>query len=358
MRRLARAGLLLIAALLPAGPGGAQEADVAVTPAERIEIIDRTLDTIRKTYVSADVAARMDEAVRAHQGHGDYDGITSGRALAEALTRDLRAVSHDGHLGVEFSAEVLPASFDTAPSAQEIATFERDAAYSNYQFRRLERLDGNIGYLSLGGFYSARMIESVMAGAAAFLAHCEAVIIDLRDNHGGDPTGVQLVESYFFREPVHMSDYHDRAAGTTRQYWTMPVVPGPSLADKDVYVLTSHATFSAGEDFAYNMQALKRVTVVGEVTGGGAHGTAPHRLGDHFLAAVPHMTAINPVTGTDWEGVGVKPDVAVRADKALVTAELLALNKSLGRHGGDAAYAQRLRRAIAARTAERGAPEK
>lgn len=118
----------------------------------------------------------------------------------------------------------------------------------------------------------------------SFLANSSTVIIDFRRNTGGAPTGVILLESYFFEKETHLTDHYNRSENTTRQYWTLLVVPGTKLADKDVYVLTSHRTFSAPEDFAYNMQAQKRATVVGETTGGGAHGTTAYRITDHFSA--------------------------------------------------------------------------
>ncbi len=113
----------------------------------------------------------------------------------------------------------------------------------------------------------------------------------------------------------------------------MPVVPGPSLADKDLFILTSHDTFSAPEAFAYDMQALGRAKIVGEVTGGGAHGTNPYRLSAHFTASIPFNRGVNPVTHTDYEGVGVKPDVQVPAKEALLTAHMLALRGVLARTG-------------------------
>ncbi len=133
------------------------------------------------------------------------------------------------------------------------------------------------------------------------------------------------LESYFFKEPTNIADSYNRAENTTRQFWTMPVVPGPSLADKDLYILTSHDTFSTPEAFAYDLQALGRTKVVGEVTGGGAHGTKPYRLSAHFVAEIPFNRGTSTVTRGDYEGVGVRPDVPVPADQALLTAHILAL---------------------------------
>uniref|UniRef100_UPI00196A694F S41 family peptidase n=1 Tax=Aquisphaera insulae TaxID=2712864 RepID=UPI00196A694F len=131
-----------------------------------------------------------------------------------------------------------------------------------------------------------------------------------------------------------------------------PVVPGKKLASQDLYILTSSRTFSAPESLAFDLQALGRATIVGETTGGGAHGTTPHRIADHFRASIPFSRSINPVTKTDWEGVGVKPDVAVPADQALLTAHLLALKKARTRYAGDPGLIGDLDRAIAEKASE------
>jgi C-terminal processing protease CtpA/Prc len=120
---------------------------------------------------------------------------------------------------------------------------------------------------------------------------------------------------------------YDRPSDQTHQFWTLPYVPGKRLIGKDVYLLTSNRTFSAAEDFAYGLKNLKRVTIVGEVTGGGAHPGGPRRINDHFFIGVPAGRSISTVTHTDWEGVGVEPDVRVAADRALLTAHLMALEK-------------------------------
>ena len=112
-------------------------------------------------------------------------------------------------------------------------------------------------------------------------------------------------------------------------------VPGKKFVAKDVYVLTSKRTFSAAEEFTYNLQTQKRATIVGETTGGGAHPGGPQPINDHFAVWVPSGRAANPVTKTNWEGTGVKPDIEVPADQALKTAHLAALKKALGNKDTD-----------------------
>jgi C-terminal processing protease CtpA/Prc len=185
----------------------------------------------------------------------------------------------------------------------------------------------------------------------SFLANSESVILDLRQNGGGQSGGTLLC-SYFLKEETHLGDVYNRPENTTRQVWSYPVVAGAKLADKDLYILTSNRTFSAPEALAYDLQVLKRATIVGETTGGGAHGTTIYRITDRFSASIPFCRGINPVTKTDWEGTGVKPDVAVPADQSLLTAHLLALKKAASKYADKPAVANELRRVIAAKEKE------
>ena len=292
---------------------------------ERKSLIDTLLGLVETHYVYSDVAKKMTAYIKNRQQQHAYDTITQGELLACLLTIDLRSISHDGHLGIEYSPKVIPIETSQGPPSQQVIDeFRQQGANDNFGFRKLEILEGNVGYLKLNVFWPAEWIKETTAGAMTFLMNCDAIILDLRDNHGFANGGL-LVESYFFKEETHMSDYINRDDGTTRQSWTMPVVPGPKLSDKRLYILVSHNTYSAGEDFTYNMQSQKRAIVVGETTGGGAHGTRSYRLNDHFSVSIPHVYSINPITHSDWEGKGVQPDITINKEDALRIAHIAAL---------------------------------
>jgi hypothetical protein len=316
-----------------------------VSQAERAETINTLVKNLESDYILPDVAKKMVQVIREHQALHEYDAITDGDKLAKALTNDLQAVSRDHHLGVDYSMEPVPEGNMDQPSAEDIRKFRLAGERRNFEYRKVECLAGGIGLLQIDGFYPDDYTRDTLAGAAGFLLHTEAVILDFRENHGG--MDILQLESYFLKEPTHISDSYNRAENTTRQFWTMPVVPGPSLADKDLYILTSHDTFSAPEAVAYQLQALGRAKVVGEVTGGGAHGTKPYRLSAHFIASIPFNRGIDPITHGDYEGVGVKPDVQVPADKALLTAHILALRGVLARTTDDAERKGELEKLIA-----------
>ena len=163
--------------------------------------------------------------------------------------------------------------------------------------------------------------------AMNFLANANAVIFDLRENGGGHPAMVALISSYLFCKPTHLNDLWERKDDKTEQYWTLSYVPGKRLAEQSAYVLTSSRTFSAAEEFSYNLQQLDRASIVGETTGGGAHPVSGYRIDDRFQVMVPFARAINPISKTNWEGVGVKPDVEAPAAEALDKALQLARKK-------------------------------
>ncbi|HYF63913.1 MAG TPA: S41 family peptidase, partial [Herpetosiphonaceae bacterium] len=170
-----------------------------------------------------------------------------------------------------------------------------------------------------------------------FVGHTFGLILDLRQNTGGASTGVAFLCSYLFPpEPVHLNDIYYREGERVQQYWTLPALPGPRYGPGPVYVLTSRRTFSAGEELAYNLQSLGRATVVGEVTAGGANPVDVYQVHPHFAIRVPTCRAINPITRTNWEGVGVQPDLAVAAGDALDAAYREALLKAAAHYAAHA----------------------
>ncbi len=237
----------------------------------------------------------------------------------------MQEVGHDKHLRVNYSPVKLPDR--SGPSPEEQAEFRKELERSNCAFEKVEVLPGNVGYLKFNMFGDPEICGPTAVAAMNFLSHVDAIIFDLRNNGGGDPKMVALVSTYLFSEPTHLNDLYNRKEDTTTQYWTLPFVPGARLAGKPAFVLTSHGTFSGAEEFTYNLKNLKRATIVGETTGGGAHPVAGHRVDDHFMVGVPFARAINPITKKNWEGTGVEPDVPAKASDALEVAKKLAMNK-------------------------------
>lgn len=312
---------------LRAIPPGAKEEDITLDAARRKSVIDGAIAQLKENYIYSEGAQEMADAVLAHQKAGDYDKITDGSTFATKLTDDMRAVSHDRHLHVNYAPFKIPPEHDNGPSPDDEASFRKELEHQNCGWHKVEILPGNIGYVKFDEFAPPEWCGPTVVAAMGFLAHTDAVIFDLRENGGGDPKMVDMVVSYLFDKPTHINDLYYRHGDKTTQYWTLPYVPGTRMAKQPVYVLTSKRTFSGGEEFCYDLKTQKRATLVGEATGGGAHPVSGHRIDDHFQIGVPEGRPINPVTQKDWEGTGVEPDVAVKADEALTTAEKLAGDK-------------------------------
>jgi hypothetical protein len=332
--------LFVIALSQPVEPGFGQrqgQDEPLLTPEYREKAIDWIGAKLDDVYVFPDVAEKMYAFLRAQLESGAYDSVDDIEAFAEMLTTDLRSVSHDEHLGV---------SYDPQPSRRENETDEerkqrRDRIIEqqradNFMFKKVEHLTGNVGYLRFDGFLNSTWAGDTAIAALSFLANCDALIIDLRYNGGGDPTMIQLITSYFFDEPKHINSFYIRKDDRTKQFWTSAHVVGKRMADTDLYVLTSGRTFSAAEEFTYNLKSMERATIVGETTRGGAHPTDYLQNDELKIGlSVPFGRAVNPITGTNWEGTGIEPHVKVSAERALDEAYRLALQKLRDEAEGD-----------------------
>lgn len=320
--------------LFPGGSGAQQPQnlqDMQIDSATRKSVIDNLVKELNESYVFLEIAKKMETDIRARGDAREYDSMSSARAFAEKLTADLQAVSKDKHLRVRFSQQVIPVRKErTEPTEEEKAENRWFTKRINFGFEKVERLNGNIGYIDLRGFSDHEAGAETVAAAMNLVNNTEALIFDLRQNGGGSPFMVALISSYLFGDkPVHLNDLYWRKGDKTDEFWTKPAVTGKKFGDRDVYVLTSNRTFSGAEEFSYNLKNLKRATIIGETTGGGAHPGGMVRLGDHFGAFVPTGRAISPITKTNWEGTGVEPDIKVPKEQALKVAYLMALNKSL-----------------------------
>jgi hypothetical protein len=294
----------------------ARSGNHTLSQAQRDHVIDSARKALRDFYVYPDVARSMSDALDRQQKRGEYRAIADSDVFATRLTDDLRATSHDRHVSVQFTTGIVPPDDpDRRPDSDP--NLGRQLAASNCGFEQAEHFPPNIGYLKFNQFAEPSICAPTAIAAMGFIADSDALIIDLRDNHGGAPPMVALIGSYLFAGPTHLGDIYDRQNNTTEQSWTLPYLPGRKFIDKPVFILTSRKTFSAAEEFAYDLKNLRRATVIGEFTGGGAHTMAPHRLDDHFFIEVPFGRFINPITQADWEGTGVEPDIRVAAADAL-----------------------------------------
>lgn len=325
---------IVIASLLVLTMAGAvaapPEPAMAVDRATRVQTIDTLVAKLNDNYVFPDKARQIEATLRQRQQEGKYEAVKDGKQLAIQLTDDLRSVAGDLHMGVFFSPGPVPADDAMGPPPKTKAEWEQRVGADQRQMMvnmadrsvaQVDHLTPRIGYLKLSGFPPPFLMTERYAAAMNTLADTDGLIVDLRDNGGGGPETVALLVSYFVDGRTRLNDIWDRNTGISTQHWTEDKLDGKRYGGtKPVIILAGPGTKSAGEDFAYTMQAMKRATVVGERTWGGAHPTRAYRLGEHFVAMIPSRRTISPITKTNWEGTGVIPDVAATPDKAMAVA--------------------------------------
>ena len=324
MKLAIRALALVLAAAVLAAPVHAAPAaspDTPVDASDKKAIVETVAQVLDEQYIFADVAEDMNALVRKNLKSKKYDDVTTLGDFTRRLTDDLRSVSNDLHLRIDPLHEISEHDPEEAAAiqARQLEQLRRE----NYGFRKMEILGGNIGYLQLSNFRDAGVGGKTAVAAMNYLANCDALIVDLRMNGGGSPSMIQLISSYFFDQAQHLNDFYIRKGDITQQFWTQANVEGPKMVDTPIYVLTSGNTFSAAEEFTYNLKNMERATIIGETTGGGAHPvTFEHRPEANVTVKVPFGRAINPITKTNWEGTGVEPHIEVPAEDALMRATI------------------------------------
>jgi hypothetical protein len=292
----------------------------------RESTIQSVAQVLRDSYVYPMLGRQMADAFLQNQAEGRYADLTKAGKLADKLTEDALAISNDKHIWVEAQNPMIQESTD--PVNRPVEELRRD----NYHFRKVEVLPGNIGYIKFDMIHDDEEAKEIAATALAFVARCDALIFDLRDNIGGEWGAAELTLGHLFPGGTVFAHVYDRDGRRIDKRSTPDAIPGEAIGSGVVvYVLTSSQTGSAAEGFAYYLKHLGRATIVGEVTQGMAHPSKEVVVNDHFRVSVPFMRSETVITGTDWEGKGVVPQIEVTADRALETAVEDALRR-MGNH--------------------------
>jgi Peptidase family S41 len=295
-----------------------------LTAADREAVLRDTAALIEARYVDPAKAKMIAREMR--KAAPTWRNIHDAEEFARTLSEWLRKTASDGHFALDYSPTEISEN-GTTSTYSDAETLKWYGPQINHGIEKIERLPDNIMLLDIRVFPPLPMAADMFTAMMTIAAQGDALIIDLRRNGGGSDTA-NLMSGYLLPPGSKMSGGYDRPSDTystqTSPYW----VPGRVFGSKrPIYILTSKRTFSAAEAFAYDFQALKRATIVGEVTGGGANPFEYRRVHPHFALSLPEARSINPITGTNWQDVGVKPDVLVPADQALETALRLAREK-------------------------------
>jgi hypothetical protein len=298
----------------------AQQLKSLTDNAYKNSILQKVDSLIESKYVIADKATKYADEFRMLYSSGVYESCTTAEAFAEQVRTDLIAITLDKHTNFR----VIQAS-DVGEQVQSNlhhpVRYYRIRMKEHTGFTKLEWIDGRIGYLELRRFNFLGEAKEMLGAAMKFLAGADAIIIDLRENGGGSG---DYLSSYFLPHPTQLTGSYYREGNNLQESWTSRTLEGERMLDVPLFLLTSRNTFSAAESFAYDMKVRTRATLVGDSTKGGAHDVDYFKLDDQFEMYLSTGRAVNPVTNTNWEGIGVIPDIVVPASSALDTAIVLA----------------------------------
>ena len=322
--------ILLIISYLPLYGQTSQKQEPSLDNSVKAEVIDSVLSAFKVHYVYPDEAKKLNKMIKDKFKKGAYDEIGDLDQLTRQLSNDLREISGDLHIMIS-----VMSPDDFSPAIGDTITDEEKAkrARENFYFKKLDWLPGNIGYLRLDRFDDPVFAGQTAVAAMNFLENCDAIIIDLRYNGGGEEKMVKLLVSYFFKEPTLINSLYFTETDSLEQSWTYAYVPGKKLIDADLYILTGKNTASGAEAFTYGLKNLGRATVVGETTAGAAHWAEYYDFPNLSVRAkIPIARPINPITKTSWEKVGVKPDIETPAGDALKIAHVEAVKKVIGKN--------------------------
>jgi len=295
----------------------------------RQQVVDSLARSLLTNYIFRDTAARMGGYIRRRLKEGAYEKITDPSEFAQTLTADLHSVYNDRHMSILYDPQFEKMLQDTSTSDQAGAAEEniRRAARDNFAFKKVEILNSNVGYLDFEGFFDVNAESRATVNSAfAFLKNIDALIIDLRHNGGGDPDMVRFICSHLLPPKTHINDLYERRKDKTYPSVTDSLDNPANFYTMPIYILTSRRTFSGAEEFTYDLQTQHRATVVGETTGGGANPVGPETISNGFIGNIPWGRAINPITHSNWEAVGIRPDLRVGADSAVDVAMIAYYN--------------------------------
>jgi len=314
MKTITQFSILFIALFFNISLSKAQ--DKSISKDYKENVIQKLSQLMNDYYVFPEVAKLTDEHLRAQLLDGYYDQFENDETFAVALTNSVQAINKDKHMRIRASQPYMAPEKSQKKIIEEKIVRIDNSRKSNAGFKTVETLEGNVGYLDLRGFAGLETGKKVADAYMRLLARTDAIIIDLSKNGGGSPRMVQYLCSYFFDQKLHLNSLYWREGNRTEEFWTLDEVGGLRMPDTPLFIITSERTFSAAEEFSYNMQTQKRATLVGQTTGGGANPGGNQRINDNLSVFIPTGKAINPITKTNWEGVGVIPEEETSIENA------------------------------------------
>jgi hypothetical protein len=325
---LAALALWMNAASAQPGPPP-DPATVAIGARESRAVVLALAEVLRERFAFPERGADAARKIEAMEKRGVFRDARNAQVLLDLIEKEIAPVVNDRHFRARYFGPEAVAGFrEGPPSAAELAAFHEEVRLRGGEIPEVRWLAGNVGYLRISLFMDAPPSIEKLAAAFDLLSDTAALIIDLRGTPGGEPAGVANVIGHLVTErTATVRAFGPGSETPERTFHAEPRTP--AYVGKPVYVLTNGRTASGAEEFAYDLKAMGRATLVGETTAGAATPGGYRPLAHGFVAFIPMQVVVNVITGAHWEGVGVRPDVAIPAQESLNCAHRLALQEIL-----------------------------
>jgi C-terminal processing protease CtpA/Prc len=291
--------------------------DISITDEYKEQAILKLSQLMNDFYVFPEIAKSTEVHLMKQLKDGYYNQFKNDESFAEALTQSVQSINNDKHMRIRKNKPyVAPENTPERIIEERVYQIDRSRR-NNFGFNTVKVMEGNVGYLDLRGFAGLENAKFVVDSYMSLMSRTDAIIIDLSKNGGGSPEMVQYLCSYFFDKKVHLNSLYYREGDRTTEFWTLDKVDGMKMPDVPLFVITGNKTFSAAEEFSYNMQTQERATLVGQTSGGGANPGRSMGINQKLSVFIPTGKAINPITMTNWEGIGVVPEVKTTIEETL-----------------------------------------
>jgi len=298
--------------------------EFTLSEAYKKETIEKLSLLMQDLYIYPDSAKKTSEHLYKQYEAGYFDKYKDNETFATVLTESVQSVNKDKHMRIMSNAPyIAPQNTLEAKSAHRMGQINNYRSI-NHGFKELKMLEGNVAYLDLRMFAPMERAKEMTDAYMRMLSLSDAVIIDLTQNGGGDPSMVQYLCSYFFDKKIHLNSLYYREGDRTEEFWILEKVGGKKLVDIPLFIMIGDETFSGAEEFSYNMQTQKRATLIGQTSAGAANPGGTRGINEHLSVFIPTGRAINPITNTSWEGVGVQPEILTNKEETFDQALILA----------------------------------
>ncbi|CAM3972302.1 S41 family peptidase [Flavobacterium sinopsychrotolerans] len=294
---------------------------------ERNKQILEMAENIKEYYIFEDVANQLSEKLKSEIELKTFESLTD-KEFAKSLSSYLTINGNDLHFNVLYRPSQEEKKI--VNEKEMLQKYDSINRQWNYGFEKVTRLDGNIGYIEYTGFPEGnKSAQQILDATMNFVSNTNALIIDLRNNQGGDGKMVKLFLSYFFENKIKLSEHYTRYNDKTIKHFTMQKVNGKKYLNKPIYILVNNKTISAAESLAYNLQQNKIAKIIGDKTYGAANPVKVFFIGNKYHLFIPISEEKNSITNTNWEHAGIDADVKINSEKALIKAQIIALENIL-----------------------------